>query len=342
MYDLRNSRLSRVLGLCQSDVPAIAQYINGAQRRLLFCKEAGNEGWNGTYAEILFYVSRTTPYITLPREIARLEAVNICQQAGEVNNQFLEYLRFGNGRLPKCRDGCGPKLQVYSRNNAVTFVDLTSPPQYITIFPTDPADFGKRVLLQGTDQNDTPISSIDVFNRVNGVFVTLGTPFVTSPLTFNSLSGIQKDTTIGEIQIYQTDPTTGTQVLLLTMQPNETTAWYRRYYFNPLPLNCCSNTTSTTDNIPVTAIAKMEIIPVVSDTDYLLLQNLEAIIEECQSIRYSEMDTPTAKQMAQEKHTQAVRLLIGELGHYNGIDVPALGFFPFGSAKLERVNISMQ
>lgn len=148
--------------------------------------------------------------------------------------------------------------------------------------------------------------------------------------------------TVGVVRIYQTDPSTGEQVLLLTMQPSEQTASYRRYYFNQLPLNCCNVPSESSTTVQVTAIAKLDLIPVTYDTDYTLIQNMEAIIEEAQSIRYSEIDSPGAKQMAQEKHRQAIWLLNGELNHYLGMNSPAIQVRPFGSARLERVNIGMQ
>ncbi len=344
LYDVRQSRMPRVLGLCADNLPAIAGYTNSAVRRLLYCKEAMEEGWNGSWAEIAFNISRAHPYITLPREIARLEAADVCDVPVTLRNQYAEYLRFGNGRLPKRCLNCLPFVtQGLARNNAVTFIDMTMPPQYITAFLTDPNDVGKRVFIQGWDSNDVPIYTLDGGTNVQGVFMNLDSPFVTTPMTLNRLTGIQKDVTLGEVRYYQTNPTTGEQVWLLTMQPTETTASYRRYYFDSLPCSCCpppAPGASCTD-VRVTAIAKLDMIPVAVDTDYVLLTNLEAIIEEAQSVRYSEMDSKDAKEMAHERHLQAVRLLMGELGHYNGVDANAVNFAPFGSARLERIRISM-
>jgi hypothetical protein len=101
LQDLMESRLPSLLGLCQSNQPEIAAYVNSAQERLVMAIEAREEGWHGTWAEIAFNVSRDAPYITLPREVARLEAINICNVPVFIQNQFFEYLRFGNGRLPK-------------------------------------------------------------------------------------------------------------------------------------------------------------------------------------------------------------------------------------------------
>ena len=106
LYDCRNSRLPGLLGLCTADTFQIAGYVNTAQRRLLMCREAGDEGWWGTWAEVAFnVVSRNAPYITLPREIARIEKVDICKRPVPILNQFYEYLDFGNGRMPQQAGG---------------------------------------------------------------------------------------------------------------------------------------------------------------------------------------------------------------------------------------------
>ncbi len=321
--------------MCQSDTVGIAAMANTCQRRLLYAKEANEDSWWGTWAEMAFTVSRANPYLTVPREVARLEMVDVCQQPRRVQNQFYEYLRFGNGRMPKLfpYQPWQNQLQVYSRNVVPTFTDLTNAPQLLTCYLTDPADAGKRVLLQGTDNNGNVIYSQDGLNQVTGIYVTLRAPFVTAPVQFNTIAGVQKDQTLGNVQLFQTDPTSGAQVLLLTMEPSEMTSGYRRYLFDPLCFTrCCPGDTATT--VSVTAIVKLDLIPVQVDQDYLLIQNIEAMIEEAQSVRYSEVDNKNAKAMAQEKHIQAIRLLNGELGHFMGINEPAVEFAPFGSARL--------
>lgn len=335
VYDLRNSRLPSVIGKCQDDVPGICSWINSAQERLISCRESQDEGWWGTWAEVVFNVSRTTPYITLPREIARLEMVDLCDQPIAVQNQFYEYLRFGNGRLPKLWPRCRCEIQqAFTRNNAITFTEMTGIPQYLVAYLTDDRDVGKRVLFQGLDSNDNTIYSTDVTEQVTGVFVTLETLPSLTAMTFNQIQGIQKDITVGPVRIYQHDPATGEEILLLTMQPTEQTAMYRRYYLSALPCNCCGADDTTT--VQVTAIAKLDLIPVMTDTDYTLIQSREAIINECQSIRMSEMDNPNSQKMAIKFHADAVGALNGQLNHYLGKNAPAINFAPFGSAHLRR------
>jgi hypothetical protein len=141
------------------------------------------------------------------------------------------------------------------------------------------------------------------------------------------------------VQFFQFDPNNnGQSVLLLTMAPTEVVAGYRRYYFDSLPTNCCGGS-GTDTTARVNAIAKLDLIPVASDTDYLLLQNKEAIISECQAARYAAIDTPTAKAMARERHKEAIGLLNGELSHFIGRDDPAVVFAPFGTARLQCAGI---
>lgn len=346
LYDIKLSRLPSLIGSCVSDTARIAQVVNSAQQRLLTCKEANDEGWWGSFAEVIWNVPATNPYITLPREIARIQGATVCSRPIAVQNPFFQYLQFGNGRLPRLGRVCpGRPVQMVARNNAVTFTDLSSPPQYIAVYPTDPADVqaARRVLLQGLDNNNSTVYSQDGQSQVTGQFLTLDSPFVQSTVQFNSLTGIQKDVTVGPVQFWQVDPTTGAQSLLHTMEPSETTAWYRRYYIDGLPRDCCHGaSTSATPTAQVAAIVKLEPIPVVSDTDYLLIQNIEAIIEEAQAVRYSEMDSANAAQLEAKCHLSAVRHLTGELRHYMGKDEPAVNFAPFGSARLERLNVAMQ
>ena len=358
LIDLRQSRLPSVLGYCSGDIPQLCQAINAAQERLITAKEASEDGWWGGFAEVRFNVSNSNPFITTPREIARLEMIDVCGTPIQLNNPFMEYMMFGAGRSPRrWQNGggfCGfwrNRCQAFMRNNAVTFEDLLPAPQTIRIFAADPADTDgtHRVLLQGLDANGQVVYSQDGQNQVVGIFLTLSAPFVDSPFPFSQLTGIQKDVTAGQVQFFQVDPTTAVQNALHTMEPSEETALYRRYYLNRLPFNCCHSAPNPCQPLPagvsryvqVTAMAKLELIPVTTDTDYTLIQSQEAIINECEAIRYEGMDNATAAGMADRKHRKAIGLLNGELAHRLGIDQPAVNFAPFGDARLERLNIGM-
>lgn len=341
LLDFRTSRGPKEIGICNSDLAGCAEWVNSAQRKLVFAREAGEMGWWGSWASIVFNVSQAGPYITAPRFVARIGQMSVCKHPINIQNQFYEMMEFGIGPQPRlCPANCN-FLECYDRGAFPTFTDLTLAPQYLRVTSSLPdEDSSKRILFQGEDSAGNIIYTQQGTQRNSGEFVSMENPFAQSTNTFGKLTGIQKDVTNGQIQIHQVDPTTGDTVLLLVMEPGETVASYRRYFINGLPPNCCN--TGTVSTVQVDTMCKLELIPAVVDTDYLLIQNLEALISECQSIRYGNIDTVAAKQMSAQKHTEAIRLLQGELVHYLGKLKPAVSFKPFGSASLETVNIGMQ
>ena len=56
-------------------------------------------------------------------------------------------------------------------------------------------------------------------------------------------------------------------------------------------------------------------------------------------MRYSGIDTTSAKNFEQYHHKQAIDLLNGQLNHYVGKNQVAINLAVFGSAKLERQRI---
>lgn len=359
----------QLVGLDKSDLPRCAAIANRADERLLTDRAMGDEGPVGAFAEMAFSVSRENPFITCPRGVARLEAIDICQRPVPLHNQFFEYLEFGNGRMPKmdrwgrCHWG---HAAGYERNFACTMTDISNPPQQIQIFPKDQADTIPnpktgaipRVLLQGLDENGAIVTSIDgnCPVPVQGEFVTLAWPYALSVNSYSTLTGVQKDFTQGAVELWQSDPIWGMADILSTMEPTETTGWYRRYYINNVPRSCCSSFRPIIVNkqppscdcphpkkewVMVTAIAKLDLVPVVVPTDYFVIQSLEALISECQSIRMSRMDDTASAQKSADYHQKAIKLLLGQCQHVYGKNTPASNFAPFGRYGWERVNLGM-
>lgn len=356
LKDVLESRLPSSVGLCPSDVGPVSAVVNAAQERLLTCREAGDTGWWGGYPEIALTVTQAAPYITLPRGSARLIKLDVCDRPVRLQNQFYEYLTFGSGRWPKnnCSTwnicGAGPEMG-FRRNMVPTFVDIATPNQGLRIYPGSPADVNLTVIVGGTDANGQTIYCLRNGVQIRGTYASLLLPFVdlrlpgsSATLELSSITSIQKDVTVGPVNFYQVDLTTGAQTLLLTMEPGETVAAYSRYYLNNLPDGCCTNPAVAPGTNPVTlkAMVKLDLIPAKVPTDYLLIQSLEALIAEAQSIRLADMDSTAAKGQAADRHTAAIRYLQGQLVHYEGKENPAINFAPFGYAHLVRQRIGYQ
>ncbi len=333
LQDILESLLPQGVGKCPTVDADLLKVINEAQERLLFVN--GETGWWGTWARMVFNVNRAdNPYITLPGSVARLIDVDYCRRPIPVQNQFFEFLEAGIGLQGpnNCTDTCAVSM-TFDRGWYPTFIDLEEG-HLLRIFPTDTGDIGKEILVQGTDLSGMTLYSSD--GTVSGVNVALASPFSDSP-QLTTLTGIQKPVTVGPVQFYDVDVDTQESTLILTMEPQEEVASYRRYYLGGLPCTCCGDTTDEEDvTVQVTAMAKFEYFPVKVASDYLLIQNRTALIDECMAVRYGKMDTPAALQLAEMKHRSAIRQLNGQITHQLGKLMPAVTVSPFGTAHLSK------
>ena len=315
----------------------VADYANDAQERLLMDPLCPSEGWWGgsVTLNLTATIANRSAYVVTPREIARLIVMGICQQPVQIRNGWYEYLQFGRGLQPKgCQNSaCASPFQAYERDNVVTLAPLLSTPQQVRIYPTDVRDAGKRVLLQGKDQNGMVILTTDpgTGQSAPGEYISLSFPFSTSVNQFSTITGIQKDQSYGLVQFFQVDPDTGAEVALSAMDPNEGTAWYRRYLVNGIPSQnlCCA---SPANPLQITAQGRLDFVPVQNETDYLTIPNVPALLEEAQSIRFAKMENG-ANQSAFH-HVRALQLLNGQVDAMEGKTSVAISVPIWGSARL--------
>jgi hypothetical protein len=341
LLDVLLSSLPQKLGFCQNNIAEVGAAVNEIQQRLLIAEEQPDEGWWGTFAQLAFNLDSSNPYITFPRQVARATALDVCKRPVIIRNQWYEFLQFGHGLKPSSCSGnrlC-ENLMAYDRgewsSTVVTNKDLSPPNKKLRFYATDPLDMdtNKRVFTQGLDANGATIYSQDGLTRVDGIFTTLISPFADTDREITKISGIQKDITNGPVQIYEVDTVTGAETLLLTMEPSEQVACYRRLFLNGLP-NCCGSGTTQ-----VVVMVKLEFIPVRVPTDFLLICSLPALIQEAQAMRYESIDIPASKQMAGAHHAMALRYLFGQLDAYMGKERVSITVPLFGSNPLPRAII---
>lgn len=82
----------------------------------------------------------------------------------------------------------------------------------------------------------------------------------------------------------------------------------------------------------ISALGRIEFIPVTNETDYLTLQCVPALVEEAQSVRYSRMDNGAGQ--SQMHHQRALALLNGQLDLYEGKTSTAVKMPIFGGNRL--------
>lgn len=326
LLDVRLSRLPALIGLCQDNRQAIAAAVNEAQQRLIM--SFGEVGaWAG-WEKVVFTASRANPYITLPSRYCRAINLAVCRHPFRVYNEFYSTIPAGPGLPPNpasSLDWCG-EVQGFDLGMVPTLVDLPST-SILRVYASDPADVAsaKRIFISGLDQNGQQIFSQDRFSNVNGFYITLDTPFADTTFSVSKIQAVSKDITLGNI-ILKSVSSTGVETTLSTYGPYETNPAYRRYQITSLPSTCCPTSCppQTSTNVQITAICKLEYVPAVLDSDFLIINNIPALIEECVSIRMSEMDDPRSMAKSEYHHKRAIRQLNNQARHYTGDQVPSV------------------
>ncbi len=188
-----DERIPQSLGLCPTD-PRIVQWCNSAMERLLW------EGkWWGTVAR--FGICAVNGCITLPRQIATVEAVNVNGRPTPVRDFWFEFLANGAGTRGECGGGgsCSGGIwngccatEMIMRGNFPTFDDIGPTPSYIVFVCDVASDIGKPVLVLGYDINNNWIRTIQGGVYADGEIILLAQSSGTVSVTvFSTITDIQ-------------------------------------------------------------------------------------------------------------------------------------------------------
>jgi len=300
-----NSGISRVLNLDPSDARFTA-YVNESMQRLITCMRS----W-GTVMR--YQICVTNGCLTWPRIIAAVEAVAICNTPILIRNGWFEFLETGPGLQGDGTGSCNTcgGLQMFDRGTACTFADIIGVNKKIKVYADVTEATEAKILIQGYDENFNWIRTLVSGEWVDGEYVSISTTPVTSTKFFSSITGIQKPITNGFVRLYEYDTDLTTQRAIAIYEPDETNPSYRRSLIPGLSRvsgGACETKT-------VTAEVKLDYVPARVDTDWLVIGNLPALKDMCQSILKGE------RNLAVESAQWEARALITlgrELHHYNG------------------------
>lgn len=275
--------------VCSTD-PRFLQWLNSIQERAL------NQGrWFGTTQLMRFCASDGC--LILPREVAVIEAAKFDGVPLSLRNQWYQFIRphcsFSACTLPstslgRCNSsssscsccGCRGGLDFEERDLVPSYA-FTNDGEKIRLYPTNLADVGKKVTLQGYDSNGVWVrSTIDGIVQ-DGEQVTLASPFTDSTTTWSAGNPLRviKDPTSYRVLMFAIDSGGNETRQLGDYQPTETNPMYRRMW---LPTGCSTQTRT------VTALVSLQHIPLTQDNDWLLFTNLSAYEDGIMSAKYRE------------------------------------------------------
>lgn len=308
LADLRASRIPNRLGVCATD-PRVLQWANSAMERLITLGH-----WWGTCQRML--ICATDGCITMPREVATLEAVAICNRPVPIHDFWFEFLENGGGI--RTTNSCWREANY--RGRFPTFNSIIGLNKKLNFVCDVPDDIGKQVLALGYDQNLNWIRTQQNGVWSDGELIAYAQGAGTNSVNlFSSVTDLQIPATMaGQSWLYEYDTTALTQRLIGHYQAGETRPAYGRYFFPSINSSVAAQ--SPCGTIPIEAMAKLEFIPLVNDTDYLIIGNLPALEEMMVALMRAEdqTDSVSANTILATATTTARGILDAELDHYLG------------------------
>lgn len=264
--------------------------------------------WWGTVAKALFCV--TNNCLAWPREVATIEAVKVCGYNVPVRNLWYEFRSFSGAISPDELDQCSSDLQLIDRGMSPTVSDISGTSKKVIAYATNPSDEGKRILVQGRDENNNWVRTTDGASTVDGEYLTLSCTGTVSTHYFDGgITGIQKDETLYEVLLYQYG--TSAERLLGRYQPDEINPMYRRSYLSGTLPCCCT----TSGMARVEALVTLQHVPVKNDFDWFILQNESALKLGALSIKLEETGDTSRAEVEFQK---AIRELQRQLDKMTG------------------------
>jgi len=329
--DVRASRIPKILGICATD-DRIPQFVNEATQRLL---TKGH--WWGSYAR--FRICASEGCITLPPQIAALERAAVCGSPVRLRDMWYEFLengfglqyQIGNG---SCSSGacCGGNIAPlwpgsfgigdgFQRGTFPTYQDIRGTNKKLVVVCDLAGDVDKQALFLGYDENGNWIRTTQSGAVRDGELISMAQAAGTTSVNFfSAITDIQAPADLdGQWWLYELNTDDATLRMLGHYQYFETRPNYQRYFFPMVP----SGQNSDGDGCALTTvevIAKLDFIPVVHDTDYVVIGNMPALKEMTRAVFLSENepDYEKAARILTSGEVLALRELDKELEHYLG------------------------
>lgn len=338
----KTSTLPQAVGYAACD-PRFLTLLNEAQDRLAFMGK-----WWGTYKRLRICV--TAGCITWPQEVLTVEALTTCKYGTPIRNEWFEFQDDVRAPATGC-DGHGAceERQLLDRGIVYQYRDFTAL-STVRLYPALASDNGKRVLLQGNDANGNPIRTLDSVSGeyVTGEYVTLATPFAESVSEFDvpALTGVQKPLTNGQVTATSVAVVSGTETQIAIWGPSVLNPEYRRNYLTHWPRIChdgelctnagdgCSGADTSCTNAVVESIVRLKFIPAVVDSDWLFIENIEALKHMMRSIQKEDANLIQESEAYRDK---AIRALRNELEAMSPKERTTINVLPFGTASPKRI-----
>ena len=234
-----------------------------------------------------------------PRYIETIESIAECTEPMVIRNGWFEFMQNGPGI--QSGDDCGTQLIDRGTSPLQHTFPRENPGPVRAVCPNS-ANHGKTITFWGIN---------DEYQQVSETLTLAGTG-VTGDVKFREIWGVTKQDMAQPLDVYHVSLPDFTTTKLATYDPVEPNPMYRVSLVTGLTnaANCCD-----IDCKQITCVAKMAFRKVVNDSDFLLIGNIPALKDMCQSIFKREANLI---QEAEAYEASAIKELNMELESYLG------------------------
>lgn len=283
--DIRNSAVARISGVSANGDDFI-QLVNEATRRLL---KRGD--WDGTIVPMFTCISYGS-CVVWPRYVGQIRQLNTCnKQHVPIKNVWWDFLPYDRSLAWNSNEWWGWRggaASMVNQGRSAVFQDIMGEGRTIRAYPESSLDTGKTITIFGEDNNGQRLMTRGVGPWKDGITLSLKAPYVETPSYVRRIDRVLKDLTTGPVRLYAWNSTNSVLEDVAYYEPSETNPSYIRSNLN---LGCaggrgCDGTAS--NNKGVVALVKLQYVPVLVDTDLVLIDNIQALKFMIQSIRCEE------------------------------------------------------
>ncbi len=287
--------------------------------------------WDGTVVPI--YVCVYGGCVVFPRYVGQVRKINVCNRNVAIKNNWSDFNLFGSDWRNTWGNWRGDELfnsgvggrghcngaRMIGSNSTPVFQDVMGEGRLIRAYPRLNMDLDKNITIFGTDNSGQPLMHQDeIGNWVEGKIITLQKPFGSTDVYVRHIDRVLKDKTQGIVDVYAYNVAEDKLENVAHYEPSETNPAYAKYQ---LHVGCANSLKS------VVALVKLRYIPVQVDTDLVLIENLDALADMIQSLRYRKAGDSNA---AKEYEASAIRETNLDLWNKDGEDGVTVQNAPFG------------
>jgi hypothetical protein len=316
LLDCKNNSTMVSVANVGSGTPAFVGYVNEAVRELM----STGDWWNTVVKAML---NAYDGCITWPRWVGSLRALTVRGGSARTYNRWYTFVPIDRaewGWLRDWRSGSW-RGEIVVENDGTTPVFNNIPcgsTNYIQVYRRLAVDNGKTITFFGLDANGQPYS--ETLTLANGA---PGTPYQRTANAFQRIDQVSKDVTAGIVDVFQYDPINNVLLDCAHYAGGETSPDYQHSRIRGGLSGCCNGART------LTLLAKQQFVPVVSNTDIVQIDNLEAISTMIQSLKCRVASDPDG---AVKFKLLAIKNLNNQLrDHYPNDQIP-VQINPFGTA----------